>query len=235
MPENIGGSARAIANMGLGSLVVVRPRSINEELALAMATPQGEPIYRNMKVFPSLREALEPYELVVGTTARLGSRRGPILSPRQIAPTLLSEEPPKVALVFGPERMGLSTEDLRFCQKIVRIPTDNPQTGSLNLAQAVLIMGYELLLASGAEPGPPPPIKAANQQDLNAMYDDLESVLTKIGFLPESNPAHWLMNIKKIFNRGQLTQGECHLLRGVCRQIRWAVNNMENIDRKKGQ
>jgi tRNA/rRNA methyltransferase len=230
MSENIGGSARAIANMGLGDLIVVSPRKINDELAAAMATPQGEQILKNMRVRDSLRAAVEPYELVVGTTARIGSRRGPLLSPRQLAPTLLGLNPPKVALVFGPERMGLSTEDIRLCQRFVRVPTDNPQTGSLNLAQAVLIMGYELLLAAGGEPYPPPPIKAATQLQLNDMYDDLESTLVKIGFLPETNSGHWLMNIKKIFNRGLLTEGESHLLRGVCRQIRWAVNNMKSLD-----
>jgi tRNA/rRNA methyltransferase len=195
-----------------------------------MATPQGESVLKGARTFASLREALEPYELVVGTTARAGSRRGPLYTPRQIAPLLIGPKAPTTALVFGPERMGLTTAELHLCHKIVRVPTDNPKASSLNLAQSVLIMGYELLLAAGGEPAPPPPVKAASQKVLNDMYDDLESTLLKIGFLPENNPGHWLMNIKKIFIRGQLTKGECDLLRGICRQIRWAVNNLDRLE-----
>jgi tRNA/rRNA methyltransferase len=216
--------------MGLGSLVVVNPRTLNPELSLAMATAAGESVLANMRIHETLREAVEPYELVVATTARIGGRRGPLMSPRQIAPTLLIPNAPATALVFGPERMGLSTEDLRLCHKYVKIPTDNPKSSSLNLAQAVLILGYELLMAAGGETPPPPPVKPAAQKSLNDMYDDLETTLVKIGFLPADNPGHWLMNIKKIFNRSQLTVGECDLLRGICRQIRWAVNNMDRLE-----
>jgi tRNA/rRNA methyltransferase len=217
--------------MGLGSLVAVNPRTVNEELMAATATVHAEHVLGAMKICSSLREALEPYDLVIGTTARGGNRRGPLLTPRQLAPSLLfAENPLKTALVFGPERTGLSTEDLRLCHKTVTIPTDDPQTSSLNLAQAVLILGYELLLAAGGEPAPPPEVKAAPQKTVNDMYDDLEGTLTAIGFLPEANSGHWLMNIKKIFNRSQLSKGECHLLRGICRQIRWAVNNMDKLE-----
>jgi tRNA/rRNA methyltransferase len=130
--------------------------------------------------------------------------------------------------------MGLSTEDLRLCQKVVRIPTSSGATSSLNLAQAVLIMGYELLLAAGGDPPEPPKIKPATQFAVNLMYDELEDTLTSIGFLPADNSGHWLMNVKKIFNRSQLTKGECDLLMGVCRQIRWAVCNLTELEPKKG-
>jgi tRNA/rRNA methyltransferase len=130
--------------------------------------------------------------------------------------------------------MGLSTEDLRLCHKVVRIPTAAEAASSLNLAQAVLIMGYELLLAAGGEPPPPPLIRPADQMSLNLMYDELEGTLTSIGFLPADNSGHWLMNIKKIFNRSLLTKGECDLLMGVCRQIRWAVKNLSDLGAKPG-
>ncbi|MDR1112079.1 MAG: RNA methyltransferase [Deltaproteobacteria bacterium] len=226
-PENIGAAARAISNTGLGRLVVVNPRTLNRELMEATATIHAAGILASMSVETSLREALAPYRLVVGTTARAGSRRGPLLSPRQLAPVLL--EPSPTALLFGPERMGLSTDDLRLCQKVVRIPTSASAASSLNLAQAVLILGYELLLAAGGEPPPPPAVQGAAQRSINLMYDDLEDTLTGIGFLPADNPGHWLMNIKKIFNRTLLTKGECDLLMGMCRQIRWAVKNLDDV------
>jgi tRNA/rRNA methyltransferase len=108
----------------------------------------------------------------------------------------------------------------------VRIPTDRPETSSLNLAQAVLLLGYELLLAAGAAPDPPA-VRPAPQAELAGMYADLAGLLLEIGFLPADNPEHWLMNIKKIFNRSLLTSGECNLWRGVCRQARWALAHPE--------
>ena len=221
--DNIGACARAMANMGLGQLILVRPRSLNRELMEATATSHATFILDKMEICQELPEALARHQVVVGTTARVGNRRGPFYSPRQLAGELLTaeEEPAQVALLFGPERMGLSTEDLRLCHKVVRIPTDNPDTSSLNLAQAVLILGYELIMAAGGEV-PKPQIKPAPQKEVIDMYDDLKDVLINIGFLPADNPDHWLMNIKKIFNRSLLTSGECNLIRGICRQARWA-------------
>lgn len=229
--DNIGATARAMANMGLGRLVLVRPRSLNRDLIESTATSHAHRILKEMVVFQELPEALAPYGLVVGTTARVGNRRGPFYTPRQLAAELLSAEESDAvpaALLFGPERMGLATEDLRRCQKVVRIPTDDPETSSLNLAQAVLLLGYELIVAAGGEPEAPG-VKPAAQDELNGMYDDLSSTLVHIGFLPADNPEHWLMNIKKIFNRGLLTSGECNLLRGICRQFRWALENTDKL------
>ncbi|MDR2724968.1 MAG: RNA methyltransferase [Candidatus Adiutrix sp.] len=225
--ENIGAAARAMANMGLGRLVLVRPRSLHREILESTATSHAAHVLKEMSIREDLGEALAPYGLVVGTTARPGRHRGPFYTPRQLAPSLLAgggEGPGPVALLFGPERMGLATGDLRLCQKVVRIPTDRPETSSLNLAQAVLLLGYELLLAAGAAPEPPA-VRPAPQAELAGMYADLADLLLMIGFLPADNPEHWLMNIKKIFNRSLLTSGECNLWRGVCRQARWALAN----------
>lgn len=229
--DNIGATARAMANMGLGRLVLVRPRSLHWDLMRATATSHAEWVLDEMTVHQELPEALAAYGLVVGTTARVGNRRGPFYSPRQLAPEMLPADPGAAvptAILFGPERMGLSTEDLRFCQKVVRIPTEDPESSSLNLAQAVLLLGYELLVAAGGEPEAPA-VRPADQADLNGMYQDLSRTLVHIGFLPADNPEHWLMNIKKIFNRSLLTSGECNLWRGVCRQLRWALENTDQL------
>ncbi len=229
--ENIGAAARAMANMGLGRLHLVRPRTLNWELIKTTATCHAGRILDEISIHQELDEALEPYGLVVGTTARIGNRRGPFYSPRQLAPELLApagSEPIATAIVFGPERMGLATEDMRRCQKVLRIPTDGPETSSLNLAQAVLLIGYELIVAAGGEAAAPK-ITPASQRDLNNMYDDLSELLVQVGFLPADNAPHWLMNIKKIFNRSLLTHGECNLWRGVCRQLRWALANTDKL------
>jgi len=224
--ENIGATARAMANMGLGRLVLVRPRGLHREVMESTATSHALNILAEMTVHNDLDEALATYGLVVGTTARPGRHRGPFYTPRQLAPLILTGESQAwpVAILFGPERMGLATGDLRRCQKVVHIPTDCPETSSLNLAQAVLLIGYELLLAAVDQPEPPA-VRPAPQAELSGMYADLADLLLKIGFLPADNTEHWLMNIKKIFNRSLLTSGECNLWRGICRQARWALNS----------
>ncbi|MDR0881492.1 MAG: RNA methyltransferase [Candidatus Adiutrix sp.] len=229
--ENIGAAARAMANMGLGRLVLVRPRSLHRALMEATATSHALKVLESMAVYQELPEALAPYGLVVGTTARVGSQRGPFYTPRQLAAELLADgadEAVPTALLFGPERMGLATSDLRQCQKVVRIPTEDPEASSLNLAQAVLLIGYELIVAAGGEPEKPT-VRPVPQPELSAMYDDLAQTLVQIGFLPADNTGHWLMNIKKIFNRSGLTSGECNLWRGVCRQVRWALANADKL------
>jgi len=218
--------------MGLGRLVLVRPRSLFREVMESTATIQAFKVLADMAVYEDLDEALAPYGLVVGTTARAGRQRGPLYTPRQLAPVLLTGDSQgqawPVAILFGPERMGLSTGDLRRCQKVVRIPTDGQKSSSLNLAQAVLLMGYELLMAAGSPPDPPS-VRPAPQAELSGMYADLSDILLRIGFLPADNPEHWLMNIKKIFNRSLLTSGECNLWRGICRQARWALDNQVQV------
>jgi tRNA/rRNA methyltransferase len=221
--ENIGSAARAMANTGLSRLTLVSPRITKFPLMISAATRQGEPVLRGAIFADSLEAALAPFSLVVGATARLGARRGKALPPREAAPLILAHAPGRCALLFGTEREGLGSKELRLCHQIVTIPSESPQCSSLNLAQAVLIMGYELLLAAGGGPPPPQPIKAAPLEDFERACADLESALTQIGFLPPSNPGLWFMNLKKVFHRSLLTRGECDLLQGIARQIRWSA------------
>jgi tRNA/rRNA methyltransferase len=228
--ENIGACARAMANTGLGRLVLVRPRVSRPELMEAAATRLGEGILRSARICRSLPEALAPYPVTAAATARAGAQRGSPVSPRALAEELLrpapgGNDPPPAALVFGTERDGLSNADLRLCALAVTIPTHSPEESSLNLAQAVLLLGYELLLAAGGEPPQPLPVLPAPAEDFERAAGDLERVLYEIGFLPERDPGRWFMNVKKILRRSGLTRGECDLIQGICRQIRWAAGN----------
>ena len=240
LSENIGTTARAVANMGLGRLILVEPYRLEEEIILSAATRLAHGLVENITVFDTLRDALADFHYVVGTTARRGSHRGPFHSPRSLAQDLLARTATgQVAIVFGPERSGLTTADLRLCQAVVTIPTANPKSSSLNLAQAVLILGYELLLGATRAPSPaiapaPAGIKPAPMVEVNDMYDDLERTLVSVGFLPDRNPGHWLMSFKRIFNRSGLTHGDCNLLRGVCRQIGWALRHPDKLDLEPG-
>jgi tRNA/rRNA methyltransferase len=230
--ENIGSVARAMANMGLGRLLLVRPRLSKPELMEAVATKRGQAYLGEAMSFPDLESALAPHSLVVGTTARQGDGRGVPRSPRDIAPELLAQDMGRVALVFGTERGGLANPELRLCHRVVTIPTEGPEYSSLNLSQAVLILGYELLLAAGGEPPPPPPVQPAPFEDFQRACRDLEDTLKGVGFLPEENTGRWFMNVKKILNRSLLTRGECDLIQGICRQVRYKAGLGAKKDKK---
>jgi len=135
----------------------------------------------------------------------------------------------RVAILFGPEDRGLSNEQLRYCQKIVSINTAS--FSSLNLAHAVMIVCYEIFMASGERETPSLP-RLANSFELEGMYGHLREVLMKIGFLNPQNPEHWMMNIRRFLSRLPLRAREVKVIRGVCRQIDWYTEQVEKKGKK---
>ncbi|HVM95643.1 MAG TPA: RNA methyltransferase, partial [Candidatus Acidoferrales bacterium] len=149
---NVGAVARAMKNMGLDDLVVVRPRLASSALAKVMAVHAGDVLQR-MRRCDSLLEAVADCALVVGTTCREGPYRAAAEAPRTVAPRIVdaaARQP--VALVFGPEDHGLSNDDLKGCHQLIQIPTADAYP-SLNLAQAVMVCCYELCQAQHAADG----------------------------------------------------------------------------------
>lgn len=219
IPENIGAAARAMHNMGLSRLVLVRPKNCDLCRVLKTATGTSVDLVEQMEVFDDIREALAPYQHIAGTTARTGSLRPTLSRPRGFAHDLITlSQNNLAAILFGPEDRGLSNEHLRYCHTIVTIPTAS--FSSLNLAQAVMIVCYEIFLA-GQEGSPEVAPRLANSFELEGMYDHLREVLTKIGFLDPQNPEHWLLNIRRFLSRLPLRAREVRVIRGVCRQIDW--------------
>ncbi len=151
IPENIGSVARAMMNMGLRDLIVVSPKNCDLSRVLKTATGPSIEIIENMEVVEDLLGAVGPFQYVVGTTARTGSLRPAMAEPRELAERLtdISQEN-KICILFGSEDRGLTNDQLKYCHLIVTIPTAH--FASLNLAQAVLIIAYELFLASRKEP-----------------------------------------------------------------------------------
>jgi len=153
---NIGSVARVMANFGLSGLVLVAPRTdpLGPE-ARAMAC-SAQDLLENARIVQSLAAAVDGCRWVCGTTARVGERRRAELTPRTAGPAALRQSP--AALVFGPEDMGLSGEELDHCHAVIKIPTA-PRLQSLNLAQAVALVCYELWMAAQVEfpPGDPGP------------------------------------------------------------------------------
>ena len=218
IPENIGGAARAMANMGFGRLSVVKPKNLDMHKIMPMATAGGRHVVESMEVFDTLDQALGPYNYVVGSTARLGSHRK-AFSPEKLGQALIPvSQENEIALVFGREDRGLTNEELRLCHHLVNIRTAD--FSSLNLAQAVLIICYETARA-GMEKPPEFVPRLANRFDLDAMYGQLTDVLTRIGFINPENPQHWMDNIRRFFASHPLTARDVKIVRGVCRQIDW--------------
>ncbi len=217
--ENIGAAARAMRNMGIDQLVVVNPHNCDLTRVCKMATHAALDVVENMMVFDTLEEALGGCGFVAGTTARLGGERKVITSPPILAEKLFAiSEQNQIAILFGPEDRGLTNEDIRRCHTLVNIPT--AEFSSLNLAQAVMIVCYELFRYTTKKPHECVP-RLANRHELDAMYAQLKEILIQISFINPDNPDYFLNNFRHFFSRLPLRAKEVQIIRGICRQIKW--------------
>ncbi len=214
---NLAAACRALANMGFGPPLVVGPvpRLGPDERALAYGAWDLLDGLRNVA---TLEQALAGAQLVVATSGRVLA--GPAWTPRELAQRAQElAEAARTAVVFGPESSGLTLEEQALCQAVVRIPTPGPHS-SLNLAQAVLVLAYELSGASrspGAA-GPPP----ASHGDLEQALAQLRAALESIGFLDPQSPWRRLAELRRLLARARPTGREIALLRGLARQVAWA-------------
>ena len=218
-PENIGAAARAMRNMGFDQLFVVDPQNCDLTRILKMATHAASEVVEQMQVFRNLRMALEPLNYVVGTTARLGGQRQSVISAERLATELAPiAENNRVGLVFGPEDRGLTNEDIRLCHRLVTIPT--AEFSSLNLAQAVMVICYELRRDMSTESKPFVP-RLASRRELDGMYAQLKDVLVKINYIQPDNPDYFMNNLRQFGTHMRLRAKEVSIIRGICRQINW--------------
>ena len=216
---NVAAACRAMKNMGLRSLVLVdAPDEIGREPARALAYGAWD-VLDGARRAGSLREAVAGCAVVAGTSGRAAAA----LAPRQLAAeadTLCGGG--RLGLVFGPEASGLTQEELALCHLRVRIPTD-PAHPSLNLAQAVLVLAYEIhLSALVAEPANSKREDAPKVAELEAVLDHLREGLLEIGYLNPSNPEAVLSELRVLLWRARPSARELLLLRGLARQVAWA-------------
>jgi tRNA/rRNA methyltransferase len=218
-PENIGSAARAVSNMGIGRLCVVDPENYDLARVHTLATHAAADIVAGIRIFPDLKAALAEFNYVVGTTARLGGQRPVLNSPEAMAAKLAPvSRDNRIAVVFGPEDRGLTNEDLRLCHQLVHIPT--AEFSSINLAQSVMILSYELFKASlKAVDGFSP--KLATRHELDGMYDQVRDILVRINYINPENPDYWMNKIRRFLTRLQLRAREVSIVRGICRQVDW--------------
>lgn len=218
-PENIGAAARAMCNMGISRLAVVNPENFDLKQVRKLATHEATAIVDRITCFGRLADALADMQYVVGTTARLGRQRPVIGSPSSVAEQLVALAPQnRVALLFGPEDRGLTNTDLQLCHTLVNIPTAD--FSSLNLAQAVMVMCYEIFRANQGE-SPKPMPRLAVRHELEGMYASLKEILVRIDYINQDNPDYWMNKVRRLGNRVQLKAGEVSVIRGICRQINW--------------
>ncbi|MBF0449672.1 MAG: RNA methyltransferase [Candidatus Magnetomorum sp.] len=225
-PENIGSAARAMCNMGLNRLIVIDPQNCDLTKMLKLATHSAYDVVENIDLYNDLATALAPFQYVVATTARLGGYRIAIQSPRDCAHQLINvSHKNDIAIVFGPEDRGLINQEIKLCHALVNIPTAD--FSSLNVAQAVMVICYELFTATNETLNAFTP-KLANHYELESMYTRLQEVLTTIDFIHHDNPEHWMTNIRRFFSRLQLRSRDVRIILGICRQIDWYIGKINN-------
>lgn len=216
---NIGSVARAMCNFAVTDLALVNPAPLHRAQADMMAV-HARDILDHMQVHTSVPAAIADCGLVVGTTRREGLYRESAVTPRTLAPHILTTAATnRVALVFGCEDSGLSNDELRYCHRLMTIPTDTTYS-SLNVAQAVLLCCYEIFLASQPDNTDiARQLAVAEHQEL--MYEKLKQALLKVGFLHKDNPEHIMFAFRRILGRAGLEERDVRILLGMARQIEW--------------
>ena len=228
---NIGAVARAMKNMGLERLKLVAPRErITEECR--MMAGKAIDLVDSAEDYSSLDDAVARDHLIVGTTSlRKRERNQSIYTPREIAPLIREQAgSQRVALVFGPERRGLSDNQLARCQYLVSVPS-NPDYSVLNLAQAVMVLAYEIFISTQGAEGEA--LELASDQEREQMFRRVEEVLVQIGFLSSQNPEHIMRSIRRFLGRADLTPRDVKILCGIMSQMQWYAKEGHKLSGEK--
>jgi tRNA/rRNA methyltransferase len=222
-PGNVGATARAMKVMGFQHLVLVRPRFpdvLIQEETVAMASGAADVLVR-ARVVDTLAEALADSDFAIATAMTPRDFGPPTLAPREGLSQLAQAQPAhRLAFVFGSERFGMANEDVYCCHAVVSIPTA-PDYGSLNLAQAVQIMGYEWRQALGGfqVTERTQPTTLASAQAVQGTLDHWAQALTHIGFMDPAAPKKLMPRLNQLLNRAGLRDEEVHILRGIAKAV----------------
>jgi len=238
-PGNVGAAARALKTMGFARLVLVSPRVPNvqnDPEAIAMASGADD-VLASVHVVPTLADALAGVHWSIALTARLREYGPPQRTPRAAA-AIAHEQAAQgeIALVFGNERTGLSNDDVERCSALAHIPA-NPAYSSLNLAQAVQVLAYELRTAFLAVDETVGDQSAGNRlaaaqgelagsrtqmaasDEIESMFTHLESALVALEFLDPANPKKLMSRLRRLFARSGLEREEVNIVRGIAKHI----------------
>lgn len=216
--ENIGSVARAMKNMGFAHLTVVDGASPIHPNAYKLASG-AEDILERAEEMSTLGEAIAQTGCVVGTTSRAGKERDLALTPEALATKLIPlSEKNTIALIFGSEREGLTNEELSLCHLYMKIPSSE-SFPSLNLAQAVMVICYELFKSSLRISKHS--VSLAPAEQIEQMFGRMEKTLLRIGFLDPNNPRRIMRVLRQLLGRCQMNQREVQILQGIWSQMDW--------------
>ena len=218
--ENIGKAARAMLNFGLLDLRMVAPRDGWPNPSAGPAAAGADLVLERAQVFATTAEAVADCAHVHATTVRKRGVTKPVLTPEEAARQVVSE-PGRSAYLFGPERSGLETDDVALARTIVTVPI-NPEFGSLNLAQAVILCAYEwskhrdLTMPTVEDQLPPAP-----QEDLEGMIAQLDAMLEPKGyFMPQSRADATRRTLRSMLTKPGWNHLEIRTFRGVLSSLR---------------
>jgi tRNA/rRNA methyltransferase len=218
--ENIGMAARAMGNFALTRLRIVNPRDGWPNLSAQRAAAGADHILDKVELFDTVAQAVADCTLLFATTARAHDQAKPVIGPREAAQEIVREiaAAGQVGLLFGRERAGLLNEEVALSDRIITFPV-NPAFASLNLAQAVLLMGYEWFKLATADALPfamPERSERASKHQMQAFFDNLVRELDRVEFLrPAEKRETMLVNLRNIFSRMEPTKQDMHTLHGV--------------------
>ncbi len=220
-PGNIGAVARAMKNMDLTQLVLVRPREFPHPEATARAAGAGQ-VLAAARIVETVQEAIADCGFVAATTSRGRDQNFRTLDIREAAARAVAEsQHAPVALLFGAERTGLSNEDLDASHVLLWIPA-SPEYPSLNLAMAVQLVSYEIFRARGSPGGAvgthrsDQGVPLATPSQMQQLYAHLEQVLNEVDFKDRTlSSSHLMSRIHRFLQRAELDQNEVNILRGI--------------------
>jgi len=222
-PGNIGAVARAMKNMALSELVLVRPKAFPHPEATARASGADDLLQRT-KVVDSVTDAVADVGFVAATTSRPRDHNFRALDLHEAAQRIfdMSERGP-AAVLFGAERTGLTNEELALAHMLIRIPA-NPDYPSLNLAMAVQLTTYELFRAAGSpassRPLSEPTVPLAPGADMERFYQHLQQVMDEVDFKDRTTGGtHLMTRIRRLFQRCEMDQNEVNILRGILTSV----------------
>lgn len=218
-PGNIGAAARAMKNMGLSSLSLVAPEQFPHKEATVRASGADD-LLAHAALHDDLPAALAECDWVFGASARTRNLTVPVCDAREAAVQIASATHRKVAIVFGRENSGLTNEELSLCHHHIHIPTVE-NFSSLNLAQAVQVVAYELRMTQQQKIAQKtdPEEAVANGEQLQGFYTHLFETMTQVNFLDPNHPKLLMRRMQRLFNRAEVSETEINILRGFLSAI----------------
>lgn len=227
---NIGSICRAMRNCGLTKLVLVSPNPDRDPVELRKMAMRSLEVYKNRVQTETLEEAVADCGAVAMTSGVDGFYHDHATTPREAAPDLLdlaSRKP--VAIVFGPEDKGMTTQELKLATHLLRIPSHHQYT-SLNLSQSVMLVAHELFVASDqfrlSDEKTPPASHAFRER----MFDCWEQTMKDIQFCPDEKLDHMMLGLRRVLSRGELSENDVKIMMGLARQASWAANHSRTKD-----